>query len=273
MAIAFVRNHTAGTSSTSNTTVTFTLSAVVAPGNLIVAFAGFDNTSTTAPSVTSISKMAGETANWVEIAGHDSSSASSSGGARGEMWAILTTVQWSAAAYTVTLSGSVTRKICVASEFSGATAALRGTSGTGTATNGSPTSTTAGTAPLTGDVVLGGAAFEATSAPTGDSDTLNGSWSAINSVASSSGIGSSSCSGGMQYKIVTAGGHQTYNPSGSGDSGCCVVALVPAVIPTGVSMPTWTGAAWTPKPIKMWNGSTWADKPLSRWDGSAWRAV
>ena len=233
MPALFVRNLTAGNSNASGTTVDFTIPVAVPAGNLIVVFVGFDNLTATTPIVSSIAKQAGETANWVQIGKHDASVATGAAAVRGELWAILTTVQWATGAKTVTLSAAVVKKAVIGREFSGVTTALRGTAGTGTHATGSPTATTGGTAPATGDLVLGGAAFETTATPTADADTLNGSWSAAVVYASSGGAANTNVAVTSQYKIVTAGGQQTYNPSSAGvDSGACVVALVPMPEPS-----------------------------------------
>jgi hypothetical protein len=231
MAVVFVRNHTAQLSTTSNTAINMTIQATVASGNLIRVWVGFDNTGTSTPTVSSIAKPAGEVNSWVKVTEHASSTATPNAGMRGEMWCIATTVAWPATTYAITFSATITAKTAIVDEFSGCTTTLRGTAGTGTATGGSPTSTTGGTAPVTGDLVLGGAAFESNAVPTGDADTSNGSWSTANAQATSSGGATANCSVIGQYKIVTGGGHQTYNPTRANDCGSCVVALIPTVFP------------------------------------------
>lgn len=232
----YIRSHTSGISNASGTTVAATIAtADVAVGNTLVAWWASDNTDTGTPDVSSISRPAGETNSWVKIAQHDSSTPTSSGGVVGEMWAITTTVVWPVStAVTVTQSASQSDKIVQLKEFSGVTTTIRGTAGTGTATNSTPTASTSGTALVAGDLVLGGGSFEYGSSGTitGDADTTNGSWAGtvINytSTGTSGDIGAIS-----QYKVVTATGAQTYNPthSLSVDSGAAVVALAQATGP------------------------------------------
>lgn len=240
MPAAFVQTHTSGTSTTSDTTVAATIATAAVPiGNLLALWVGFDNTATSTPTVSSVSVPAGETATWAKVASHDSSNASAAAGCRGEMWVIVTTQSWAVAqAVTVTLSAAVTAKAVVLKEFSGAAVTVRGTAGTGTSTNTVPTASTSGTALEVGDLVLGGAAFEAGAAPTADADTLNGSWAntatALAGAANPTGI-----SVITQHKIVTATGAQTYNPThGAGiDSGAAIVALTPSA--TSASFAGW----------------------------------
>jgi hypothetical protein len=63
---------------------------------------------------------------------------------------------------------------------------------------------------------------------TADSDTTNGSWSAMAKVGTSGGTGNTNVTAGIQSKIVTAGGNQTYNPSGgSADARIALFVLKP----------------------------------------------
>ena len=252
MAVAFVRNHTSGSSTTSGTTLSFTLTNSVPAGNLLQVWVGFDNTATSTPTVSSIGKQSGEAGNWTKVASHDSSASGSAAGCRGEMWLIIPTVTWAAAAYTITLSEAVTSKAVVVAEFSGVSTALRGTAGSGTNTGGVPVAATGGTAPLTGDLVLGAMSCEGTSVATADTDTTNGTWSSINSSSASTGTASTSISVGAQYKIVTAGGSQTYNTAGGSDSGAVALAL----IPTSNGIWTWNGTNESPANVTVWNGSS-----------------
>lgn len=237
MTIAFVQSHGGDKQVASGTGLTGSNATGVAvpAGQLIVFWVLFDNTGTSTPTVSSVSDAGGNT--WARIASHDSSSATSAGGVRGEMWASLLTNDWPiGAAISVTLSAAVLKRILLPPlEFSGASATLRGTAGAGTSTSGSPTSTTAGTAPASGDLVLGGGSFENNAAPTGDSDVSNGSWSTALTDFTTGGGAATNVAGCVQYKIVTGGGNQTYNPTGASDSGAAVVALQPAAPTTSAA--------------------------------------
>lgn len=235
MAVTHVADHTGGTSTTSGLQVTATLASNVAAGNMLVITVAADNLSSTTPTVTLISTPIGETATWSQLAAHTSDSATAAAACVGEMWGIVTTQQWnSAATITVTLSGSVVAKCTTLTEFAGCTVTKRGTAGSGTSSAGTPTATTAGTTPVTGDLVLGVGSCEQNVAMTGDSDTLNGSWSTALTKATTGGGSAANMSTLLQYKIITAGGNQTFNPTGASDSGCAVVAMVPTVVqPSG----------------------------------------
>lgn len=234
MAVAFVRNHQArniNSASINNLAVGIDASNDTVPGSTLIARITFDNTNATTPTVSSIAKMSGETASWVLLKAGDSSSATSAAGVRTEVWGIITTVVWTAnTTYTITLSGSVSAKACTLQEFSGATTTLRGTAGSGTSTGGTPTASTSGTALVTGDLAIGAAGFESNAAATGDADTTNGSWSTVFNSSSSGGGSAANATSAGQYKIVTATGVQTYNPTGASDSNSVVLALVPQLV-------------------------------------------
>lgn len=202
--------------------------AGVAAFNLLAAWVCFDNTGSATPTVNSIAVPAGETATWARLQQHNSATATAGAGVRGELWAIRTTVDWPASTdYPITLSAAVTAKACQPAEFSGVSATQRSTPGAGTSTAGTPTSVTSGTAPVTGDLVLGLGSFETSTVPTRDADTLNGSWAdAFPPFAIVGGTAATNVALIGQYKLVTAGGQQTYNPTGLSDSGALVVALV-----------------------------------------------
>lgn len=234
MAIAHVRNHTAGTHTTTGTAISTTLAANVTAGNLLVALFVFDNTATSTPTVSSITKQAGETASWTRIGQVDSTSSSPGNGVRGEVWAILTTVTWSTAP-TATLDAAVVARIGLLSEFSGASTTLRGgTWADGTSTTGSPTAATNGLSaqPTAGDLVIGAGAFEGATAPTGDADTTGGSWSTAYTASAEVGANTSNAAAILQHKIVSSGSAaQNYGPTqspGGGDSGAIITSLQPA---------------------------------------------
>jgi hypothetical protein len=66
---------------------------------------------------------------------------------------------------------------------------------------------------VTGEAVIMALAIEDTATVTGDSDTLNGSWSSAYSVTAVGGTATSSMQMFTQTKIVTANGSQTWNTS------------------------------------------------------------
>ena len=229
-----------GTSTSSGTSLTVNHGVVDVGETLVVGVVADNVTNATLPTISSITKAAGETNNWVLIGSVDSSTATAGGGVRGMLYAITATVRWAAATQTITLSTAITAKAAVSRTFYGVTTTARGTvpSGTtgaaGVSTSGAPTATTAGTAIVAGDLVLGLAATESTTIPGLDSDTLNGSWVGFSAGLATSGNATTAVALRPQYKIVTAAGAQTFNPTCNTDSGVCVVGLVPQVL-TGVT--------------------------------------
>jgi len=87
--------------------------------------------------------------------------------------------------------------------------------GTSLGNGGSVSAAPSGYTPASGDIAIGAVAVEsATAITTADTDTTNGSWSSV-LAASSAGSGGdgTKMSLGIQYKVVTAGGAQVWNPS------------------------------------------------------------
>jgi len=113
-------------------------------------------------------------------------------------------------------------------------------------TGASPTVTTDATptrAVQNGDLVFGLVAVEsATAITTGDTDTLNGSWATFtNQSSGGTGGDASKMSLGLQHKIVTADGDQTYNPAITDtDYAIAVVTFGPAGAPPAERVPRFT---------------------------------
>jgi hypothetical protein len=221
----YIQDHTSGTSG-SGTSVTVTLAGNVPAGNLLAVWVGFDNLTASTPTVSSLDKPGGESATWARVAQHNSSIATAAAGVRGEMWVIRVTQQWdSGTVVTATLSASPPKSCATCREFTGVFATLRGTAGTNTSTGGTPSAATSGTALVAGDLVLGGATFETSTTPSDDADTTNGSWSAGLIGSATGGASAAQVRSIQQYKVVSATGVQTYNPTANSDSGAAVVAL------------------------------------------------
>lgn len=203
-----------------------------ASGEIIFVHIEFDNVTSTTPTVSSITKPGGETNSWAKIASHDSSNATGAAGCRGELWAIVATTSWSQTV-TATLSSLCTAKSIGGRVFAaGGSLTARGVAQSGTSTGGAPTIPfQSGNQPQTGDLVICMASNESNGSGTGDTDTTNGSWV---TGATSNTTGSSAATnvgGHIGYKIVTATGNQTFNPSMSGDSGVCGIVLQPGAAP------------------------------------------
>lgn len=226
-AAQFQTTHPGGQNKTTGTTLDLTLSPAPAAGRTLLAMIGFDNSGTSTPNVSGISVPGGETAAWAKIADVDSPTATGSNGCVGELWGIVTTVAWTGFTPTVTLDATRNAKAGLVEEWSGLTLTPRGTPGTGANTTGNASAATG--ALSVGDVVAGGLVFEAASAVSaGDSDTLDGVWSAIQSISTSGGLDQSNITVAMQHKIVTGTSAQTLNANGtSTDNGVIAAALVP----------------------------------------------
>jgi hypothetical protein len=233
MVWAHVEQHTGSTEKVSDANITFDLASTVPSGAVLLVWVAFDNLSLTTPAVSSISKQSGETNNWVLLASHDSSRTPAAGSTMGELWGIETTVTWSAATYTVTLDGTVTAKGVVVDEFSGGSLTHRSTAGEQAVGAGSVSVSTTGTAPASGDLVIGAADYEDNAALGDDTDTTNGSWTAGNKLNTTGGGAAANLTLIMQHKIATGSGHQTYDISSGDDGGGVIVALEPGV--SGVS--------------------------------------
>jgi len=227
---AFVQNLGNTSNKTAGTTLALTTTGATTAGNVIVACVLFDNfTTASKPIVSSITKMAGETNNWLFLGAARSTSTSAGAFSSGEMWCIQTTVNWSAAAYTVTLDSSVTQKAILFTEFSGTQAILRNTVGTAYSTTITQASgSTSGTVPSTNDLALG-FMFGSNSAavPFG----CNGWTPAVpHSVGSTGGSAATNNFGGFQYKLST-GTHETYLNAGAMTAGngsiCAVLQPIP----------------------------------------------
>ena len=210
-----------------------------AAGNLIVARVIFDNAATVGkPTVSSISRMAGETATWVKLGEIRHPSSTTAGAfAGGEMWCIRTTVAWSGT-ITVTLDTSVTQKAVLMEEFSGAQALLRSTVGTAYSTTTTAASaTTTGTAPAINDLAIGlifGSNVAAQQSA--DTDTTAGTWSARSGLGSTGGSAATNNFGFGQYKVLTAASHQTFNSAAAMTAGNgAIVAILQSIPDPGIT--------------------------------------
>lgn len=239
MVVAFVKSHTLVTEKVLDTSIDLTVATTVPAGNLIVAAILYDNAATvgkpTIAAASSIARMSGETNSWVLLGRINHPSSTSIGAfAGGELWAIKTTVAWSAANYVATLDTAVTMKATVLAEFSGAEVTARSTAGTAYSTTTTAASAaTTGTTPVIGDLALGflfGSNIAV--APAGDTDTTGGSWSTAIGVGSTGGSAATNNFGIVQYKVLTAASAQTYNSSAAGAAGNGAIVTVLQATPT-----------------------------------------
>lgn len=224
--MAHVANHTAGTHKGSGTnTIPPVLASNVAAGNTLFLFADCDNQSLTTPTVSSIAKPVGETATWAPVEDADASSSTALASVIGELWAIKTTQQWDLGFEpTVTLSDNTTAKVALLAEHSGVDPTSSVTPGTSSSSTNNASASTSGTAPTSGMLVIGVTGSENSIQSTGDTDTTNGSWSTVYGANTTGSTNISNISAVMQYKYVTADGHQTYNPALPANDSIAIVA-------------------------------------------------
>lgn len=238
---------------TSGSTIPLTFTSTAIPADsLIFAVFAFDNTGVTTPTVSSVSKPAGETASW-SITNVDSFQSGSAAGAKGAVAWIKTATAWSAGeTITATLSESVTTRVGVATVFYGV-----GTVSGSIASeqHGSTIALSSGAIPSTGQLVVGGVWTENNAAPAADTDTLDGSWSS-EPVNTSGGSAQTNVGMRLHYKITNAssGNPQVLNASvvdGGAALAVFTVAIVelagPVVTATAVSSSqidlSWTSIA------------------------------
>lgn len=130
--------------------------------------------------------------------------------------------------FSCALSGSVGARVIGLIALRGTAGGVRGTV---QVANGSSTApSVVSDVAVNGDVVIGVAALEQNSAPTGDSDTTDGSWSTLDSHNTTGGGSAANQSLAMQTKVVTADGAQTYNLT-SANTDWIIAALILTPIP------------------------------------------
>ena len=229
-ALANVGNAVSGTTISLST-------ADIAVGDLVVVRWASDNLSATTPTVTA----SDGTANVYTVLRQGAVNATAAAGVAGGILVCKATVARPFASnLTLTFSGAVTAKAAYAESFTGTLATVRsaavGTTGTATAASAGASGTVAA-----GDLVLGFIANETRGVITGDSDTLNGSWSTqVSKSNATSGSDAVCVTAAGQHKIATASGAQTYNVTAVAAEwviGCVVLqaALVPN---TGTAAPS-----------------------------------
>ena len=221
--MAFLGSVGAVANKSGTSTQAVTASQTIPAGSLLFMIIGVDNTDATNPT-TSISTAGGGT--WT-LRGTVSSgvSASNGSGVFGYLYSVTTTSSISNASTisTVTFSSSPTSRAIEVIAFDNTPELFRGSAVTGSNTGGTPTATDS--TPVAGDIVIGAIVGEDNTDPTGDADTTNGSWAAINAIASTGASAATNVAVGLQYKIVSATGSQTYNPTTANDSGVIVITL------------------------------------------------
>jgi hypothetical protein len=196
---------------TSGSTLTLATTAAIAVGDLVVVRWAADNLSATTPTATFSDGTANSYTVQRQAAGNATAAAGIAGGI---LTCLAAATVASGATVTLTLSGAVVGKAMYVESFIGITNTTRvAVVGTG-AVSGTAASTGASASGLVaGDLALGFSAVQTRTAATGDTDTTNGSWSAIKTVngGATSGQDSGSVQINGQYKVVTGSAAQTYD--------------------------------------------------------------
>ena len=208
--------------------------SVIPAGTLLHIVGCWDNiASVTAPVITcSTVGGATPTANHPTALGQGVTTTAGSG-IWHQCFRVLTTADIATNATIVTLTSnqSAVARACTVNGFSGASTTLRGTNSNGV--NATGTISLVALAPQIGDLVIGSVSFENGTQMSGDTDTLNGSWSAIAGDFTTGGGAATNAGVGVQAKIVTAAGDQTFNASGGlADTVGCVYILTPTTAVT-----------------------------------------
>jgi hypothetical protein len=246
--MAIFTNYGTAQNKTAAATVVVTTTAIIPAGTLLVIGVCADNVAAATPAISSITAVGGGT--WTDRAGATTQSGATTTAGTGVFVYCRTlyasTQVASGTAITVTFNASPAAKAVALWGAAGINGdVLRNTVVSAVSTTGVPSAVTAGTALAAGDVVIGVVGAENNAVPTGDADTLNGSWSTIDGVATTGGSANTNTTVAMQYKTVTATGAQTFNPTGGvADSVAIVFALAPQpVAATGTASMTLFAAA------------------------------
>lgn len=177
-----------------------------------------------------LDKPAGETNSWIEVVKHARLTTEGTTQRVG-IFAIRTSVAWSAHSLNISLSASRTNAIANWQVWDGGSTLRRQVpqlAASGLVQTASTSQSLTGlTAPWSSDVLFAVAASDTISVPSLDSDTTNGSWeNSGNSAGGQTGLTNTTLQMRSQHKLVTAFGDQTFDPTGA--DAVPVVALVPA---------------------------------------------
>lgn len=202
-----------GNSTTSSATLAFDCGASFAVGDMVVVCVSADNNgSGGATSLSSVTDAQGNTYTQ-RVNNTQDPGAAAAGQTLGIYTAIVTTALVTTDDITVNFSPNTAAKAALvwkvvagATEFPKFVAA-----GSTAAATASPT--TGAVSVNSGDVIIGALARESNSTVTADADTTNGNWSTQVSVAGNTGTNATSSQITSQWKVVTATGNQTYNPT------------------------------------------------------------
>lgn len=217
------------TAKASGTTLTFTNTSgrTIPAGSMFVVGVASDNpASVTAPTFSTSNNNTGGTWNFLATTIGSGVTTTAGSGIWTYSFYLYSTVDVpnGTTISTITWSASVVARAGVMTAYTGVTGAPYG-GGTAVSTAGTPSKAT--TSINSGDLVVGIGYGESASI-TGDADTTNGSWDAIDFAGTSGSTDATNVSVAIQDKIVTAAGIQTYNPTTTADSAVHVGAFAAA---------------------------------------------
>lgn len=245
-----------GTTASSQLDTGATITASIGDGLIVLAAYSNDNTNGAAPTFTSSADSDGVNGYTERVDMVFDPGAAGAGAALGIYTAILTD-DLSSAFVRITSSvctertSQVYRMAPGAGETISFIAADETGSASNTATHDAPTVSV-----TSGDTIFGVASIETDDAVTGDSDTTNGSWSAIITRLADAGADGAAMSCSSQYKTVTSTGNQSW---------ACTTAVARDSARSYVIMRS-EGAAAAGQPFqKRWGGVPGANRTPGVW--------
>lgn len=219
------------TATTSGTTLVLTFNIDLPRNTLLVMSLGYDNPASASNPTVTVPDVGGAAWNLRHTATSSGVTTTAGSGIWHATRSLRTTEAIpSGTTLTITWSSAVVSRAAYIRAFAGIRDSLRASAVTAISSTGAPTATTAGNPLQPDDLVIGTFTFES-SGGTGDSDTVNGSWSSLSGGAQTANTGTAltSVMTGMQWKRPTVSASQTYNPTSSvsGDSAVAVMAFIP----------------------------------------------
>jgi hypothetical protein len=220
---------------TSATTLAVIATKTIPANTLVNLVLGHDNHASATATTATLSNTPTAQAWTAKTAAAQSGATTTAGtGVVHRVWFVRTNAAIAAGATltTITFGNAIIAKSCMCVGLQNvSTTPSTGSSTNATAsTAGTPSTPTTGTAPAAGDVVMAFVTTENTSL-TGDSDTLNGSWSPMYSVSTSGSTADTNITVGMQWKQVTASAVQTFNPVGALDTVASIMCQIADAAP------------------------------------------
>lgn len=225
----------ASTSDTAATTTTLIHAGSVKPqkGDKVLIYGSRDNIVNDPATGDSFDDGQGNTYNRVALA-QPAGTSTALAGVVGVLFESTLTTSWPAGSTTLTWTHPSTKAAMRVEHWQGL-GVLRASATNGSAA-GAPSA--AATAARAGDTAIGMEAIEYSTAgtSTGDADTTNGSWSTLAGPTASTGTTLAAVKVISQYKVVTASGTQTFNPTHSVTASVDAVAIL-AIFAPPVGLP------------------------------------